>query len=115
MNDQSDDQPFELDPSLVDRFAAIVGEKYALRDQAEIAPYITERRGLWHGRTSLVLRPGSVEEVGRIMRLATETKTPVVPQSGNTGLVGAQVPDKSGHDIILSLSRLNRIREIDVL
>ncbi|TIT83299.1 MAG: FAD-binding oxidoreductase, partial [Mesorhizobium sp.] len=115
MNDQSDDQPFELDPSLVDRFAAIVGEKYALRDQAEIAPYITERRGLWHGRTSLVLRPGSVEEVSRIMRLATETKTPVVPQSGNTGLVGAQVPDKSGHDIILSLSRLNRIREIDVL
>ncbi|TIX07919.1 MAG: FAD-binding oxidoreductase, partial [Mesorhizobium sp.] len=86
MNDQSDDQPFELDPSLVDRFAAIVGEKYALRDQAEIAPYITERRGLWHGRTSLVLRPGSVEEVSRIMRLATETKTPVVPQSGNTGL-----------------------------
>ncbi|RWA74998.1 FAD-binding oxidoreductase [Mesorhizobium sp. M1C.F.Ca.ET.193.01.1.1] len=109
------DQPFDLDPVLIDRFAAIVGDKYALRDQADIAPYITERRGLWHGRTSLVLRPGSVEEVSRIMRLATETGTPVVPQSGNTGLVGAQVPDKSGHDIVLSLSRLNRIREIDVL
>ncbi|MDX8516868.1 FAD-binding oxidoreductase [Mesorhizobium dulcispinae] len=115
MNDLTDDQPFDLDPALIDRFAAIVGEKYALRDQADIAPYITERRGLWHGRTSLVLRPGSVEEVSRIMRLATETGTPVVPQSGNTGLVGAQVPDKSGHDIVLSLSRLNRIREIDVL
>ncbi|RWD96044.1 FAD-binding oxidoreductase [Mesorhizobium sp.] len=115
MNDLTDDQPFELDPALIDRFAAIVGEKYALRDQPDIAPYITERRGLWHGRTSLVLRPGSVEEVSRIMRLATETGTPVVPQSGNTGLVGAQVPDKSGHDIVLSLSRLNRIREIDVL
>src|SRR5438046_8391318 len=49
------------------------------------------------------------------MRLATETGTPVVPQSGNTGLVGAQVPDRSGREIILSLSRLNRIREIDVL
>ena len=109
------DQPFDLDPALIDRFAAIVGDKYALRDQADIAPYITEQRGLWHGRTSLVLRPGSVEEVSRIMRLATETGTPIVPQSGNTGLVGAQVPDKSGHDIVLSLSRLNRIREIDVL
>ncbi|RRI05487.1 FAD-binding oxidoreductase [Mesorhizobium tamadayense] len=115
MNDLTDDQPFDLDPGLIDRFAAIVGDKYALRDQADIAPYITERRGRWHGRTSLVLRPGSVEEVSRIMRLATETGTPVVPQSGNTGLVGAQVPDKSGHDIVLSLSRLNRIREIDVL
>ena len=109
------DQPFDLDPGLIDRFAAIVGDKYALRDQAEITPFLTERRGLWHGRTSLVLRPGNVEEVSRIMRLATETGTPVVPQSGNTGLVGAQVPDKSGREIILSLSRLNRVREIDVL
>lgn len=99
---------------LVQRFAAIVGDRYALRDQANIAPYLAERRGLWHGRTSLVLRPGSVEEVSRVMRLATETRTPVVPQSGNTGLVGAQVPDASGHQIVLSLSRLNRIREIDV-
>ncbi|RWH13669.1 MAG: FAD-binding oxidoreductase, partial [Mesorhizobium sp.] len=65
------DQPFDLDPALIDRFAAIVGDRYALRDQADIAPYITERRGLWHGRTPLVLRPGSVEEVSRIMRLAT--------------------------------------------
>ncbi|AZO09253.1 FAD-binding oxidoreductase [Mesorhizobium sp. M3A.F.Ca.ET.080.04.2.1] len=111
MNDQSSD----LDPSLVARFAAIVGDQYALRDQADIAPFITERRGLWHGRTSLVLRPGSVDEVSRIMRLASESGTPVVPQSGNTGLVGAQVPDKSGREIVLSLSRLNRIREIDVL
>jgi FAD/FMN-containing dehydrogenase len=104
-----------LDPALIDRFAAIVGDKYALRDEQDIAPYLIERRGLWHGATSLVLRPGSVDEVSRIMRLATETGTPIVPQSGNTGLVGAQVPDRSGREIVLSLSRLNRIREIDVL
>lgn len=104
-----------LDPALIDRFAAIVGDKYAIRDEQDIAPYLIERRGLWHGVTSLVLRPGSVDEVSRIMRLATETGTPIVPQSGNTGLVGAQVPDRSGREIILSLSRLNRIREIDVL
>ncbi|RUX52253.1 FAD-binding oxidoreductase, partial [Mesorhizobium sp. M7A.F.Ca.US.014.04.1.1] len=104
-----------LDPALIDRFAAIVGDRYALRDQQDIAPYLIERRGLWHGATSLVLRPGSLDEVSRIMRLATETGTPIVPQSGNTGLVGAQVPDRSGREIVLSLSRLNRIREIDVL
>jgi FAD/FMN-containing dehydrogenase len=109
-----DDVSSALDSGLVARFATIVGDRYALRDQADIAPYLTERRGLWHGRTPLVLRPGSVEEVSGIMRLASETKTPVVPQSGNTGLVGAQVPDASGHEIVLSLSRLNRIREIDI-
>ncbi len=104
-----------LDPALIERFASIVGDKYALRDQADIVPYLTEQRGLWHGSTALVLRPGSVDEVSRIMRLASETGTPVVPQSGNTGLVGGQVPDKSGREIVLSLSRLNRIREVDVL
>ena len=104
-----------LDPTLLDRFAAIVGERHALRDAGDIEPYLTERRGLWHGQTRLVLRPGSVGEVSAILKLATETNTPVVPQGGNTGLVGGQVPDGSGREIVLSLSRLNRIREIDPL
>lgn len=104
-----------LDPALLARFAAIVGDSHALREQQDIAPYLIEPRGLWHGKTSLVLRPGSVEEVSRIMKLATETKTPIVPQSGNTGLVGGQMPDASGGEVVLSLSRLNRIREIDIL
>jgi FAD/FMN-containing dehydrogenase len=104
-----------LDPGLVQRFAEIVGARHALTSQQDIAPYLIEPRGLWHGRTSLVLRPGSVDEVSRIMRLATETGTPIVPQSGNTGLVGAQVPDAVGGQVVLSLSRLNRIREVDLL
>src|SRR5690606_21992351 len=101
-------------PALLDRFAAIVGERYALRSEADIAPFVTERRGLWPGITPLVLRPGSVAEVSAILRLATEARTPVVPQGGNTGLVGGQMPDSSGREVVLSLSRLNRIREIDV-
>ncbi|EXL10199.1 FAD-binding oxidoreductase [Aquamicrobium defluvii] len=104
-----------LDPGLVRRFAEIVGERHALTDTGDIAPYLIEPRGLWHGRTSLVLRPGSVDEVSRIMRLATETRTPIVPQGGNTGLVGAQVPDEGGGQVVLSLSRLNRIHELDLL
>lgn len=103
-----------MDASLIERFVAIVGEKYALRDEADIAPFVTERRGLWGGKTPLVLRPGTVEEVSAILKLATETGTPIVPQGGNTGLVGAQMPDQTGKEVVLSLSRFDRIREIDL-
>ncbi|MGF7008616.1 FAD-binding oxidoreductase [Aminobacter sp. BE322] len=105
--------PNGLDPALAERFTAIVGERYAVRQGSDIEPYVHEPRGLFTGATSLVLRPGSVEEVSAIMKLATESRTPVVPQGGNTGLVGGQVPDRSGGQVVLSLSRLNRIREID--
>ncbi|WP_188821049.1 FAD-binding oxidoreductase [Brucella endophytica] len=101
------------DNAVLDRFAAIVGEKNAVRDANDIAPYLVEQRDLYHGRAAMVLRPGSTEEVAQILKLATETGTPIVPQGGNTGLVGAQQPDGSGRAIILSLSRMNRIRNID--
>lgn len=104
-----------MDVALIARFAAIVGARHAVTDAAEIEPYVTEQRGLFSGVSPLVLRPGSVEEVSAIMKLATETRTPIVPQGGNTGLVGAQMPDRSGNQIVLSLSRMNRIREIDPL
>lgn len=102
-----------LPDDLLDRFAAIVGAPHALRESSDIVPYVAEQRGLYPGLSPLVLRPGSVEEVSRIMRLATSTRTAIVPQGGNTGLVGGGVPDRSGREIVLSLSRLNRIREID--
>ena len=107
-------QPDSLSPELIARFAAIVGEKNALTTPEDIAPHIMERRGLFGGATSLVLRPANTEEVSQIMRLATDTGTAIVPQGGNTGLVGAQMPDQSGKQVVLSLSRLNRIREIDL-
>src|SRR5690606_14009070 len=74
----------------------------------------TERRGLWGGKTPLVLRPGTVDEVSAILKLATETGTPIVPQGGNTGLVGAQMPDRTGTEVVLSMSRFDKIREIDL-
>lgn len=103
-----------MDQALLDRFAAIVGESHALRMPAEIEAFTIEPRGLWPGVTPLVLRPGSVAEVSAILKLASETGTPIVPQGGNTGLVGGQMPDRSGHELVVSLSRLNRIREVDV-
>jgi FAD/FMN-containing dehydrogenase len=104
-----------LDPALIARFAEITGARYALTGEADVAPYVVERRGLWAGRASLVLRPGSVDEVSRILQLATETRIPIVPQGGNTGLVGGQMPDRTGREVVLSLSRLDRIRELDPL
>ena len=103
-----------MDAGLIGRFAAIVGPRHALTDPAETEPFAIERRGLWPGATPLVLRPGSVSEVAAILRLASETATPIVPQGGNTGFVGGQVPDAGGREVVLSLSRLNAIREIDV-
>ncbi len=101
------------DDDLINRFAAITGSAFALRAEFDIAPYLVERRGLYHGKSSLVLKPGSAQEVSEILQLASKTGTPVVPVSGRTGLVGGQVPSGNGSDIVVSLERMNRIRDID--
>jgi FAD/FMN-containing dehydrogenase len=106
-----DKPPAKIDPPLLARFAAIVGEKYAITDPQAQAPYLMEQRNIYHGRTPMVLRPASVVEVVGILKLANETATPVVPQGGNTGLVGGQVA--LNDEIVLSLARLDRIREVD--
>jgi FAD/FMN-containing dehydrogenase len=98
---------------LVDRFRAVVGAANALTEPADTTRYLVEERGLYFGRTPVVLRPGSVAEVQAIARLAHETGTPLVPQGGNTGLVGGGVPDESGHEVVVSLERLDRIRDVD--
>jgi FAD/FMN-containing dehydrogenase len=100
-----------LAPDLVARFVAIVGAKNAITDPAEQESYLVEERGLYHGRSAAVLRPGSVGEVSAILRLANEIGVPIVPQGGNTGLVGGQIPLEG--EIVLSLRRLDRIREVD--
>jgi len=100
-----------VSPDLLARFAAIVGERHALSDPAAIAPFLTEERGLYHGRSALVLKPGAVAEVSAILKLANDTGTPIVPQGGNTGLVGGQTPHNG--EIVLSLKRLDRVREVD--
>lgn len=103
-----------LTSHLVARFAALVGAGGALTAPDDVAAFCEEPRGKWPGRAGMVLRPSSTGEVAAILKLADETRTPIVPQGGNTGLVGGQTPDVSGSEIVLSLARLNRIREIDV-
>jgi FAD/FMN-containing dehydrogenase len=102
-------------PSLIERFAAITGVQNALTDPSDIAPHLIEQRGLYKGESPLVLRPANTEEVAAILRLAHETNTAVVPQGGNTGLVGGQTPMPGKGEIVLSLSRLNKIRSLDTV
>ena len=100
-----------LSPDLVARFRAVVGDKYAVTDAADIAPYLTEERDLFHGRSPLVLRPGSTAEVSAICKIASEHRIALVPQGGNTGLVGGQTPHNG--EVVVSMRRLDKIREID--
>jgi FAD/FMN-containing dehydrogenase len=100
-----------LRPDLLARFAAIVGEKHAITDPQAQAPYLLEMRDMFRAHTPVVLRPGSVAEVSEIVKLANETSTAIVPQGGNTGLVGGQVPLHG--EVLLSLNRLDRVREVD--
>ncbi len=106
-----DKPPNAIDPALLKRFAAIVGDKFAITDPQMQAPYVVERRDMFDGHTPLVLRPGSVAEVAAILKLANDTATPIVPQGGNTGLVGGQTP--LNNEIVLSLNRLDSIRDVD--
>jgi FAD/FMN-containing dehydrogenase len=100
-----------LSPELIARFRAIVGDKYAVTEAADIAPFISEERGLFHGRSPLVLRPGSTAEVSAICYLASAHKIALVPQGGNTGLVGGQTPHNG--EVVVSTRRLDKIRDLD--
>ena len=100
-----------LSPELIARFRAIVGDKYAVTEAADIAPFISEERGLFHGRSPLVLRPGSTAEVSAVCRLASAHKIALVPQGGNTGLVGGQTPHNG--EVVVSTRRLDKIRDLD--
>jgi D-lactate dehydrogenase (cytochrome) len=104
-------QPPPLAPELIARFRRIVGEKYAVTDAADIAPYVTEERNLFHGHSPLILRPGSTAEVSAICKLASEHRIALVPQGGNTGLVGGQTPHHG--EVVISMRRMDNIREVD--
>jgi FAD/FMN-containing dehydrogenase len=97
--------------AVLPRFAKIVGEKNAVRG-GEMEPFLREQRDLYRGKAAMVLKPANTEEVAKILALADKTKTMIVPQGGNTGLVGGQTPfDKNA--IVVSTTRMNKIREVD--
>jgi FAD/FMN-containing dehydrogenase len=94
---------------------AAIGEAYVLDAAADMAPFLTDWRGRFTGKAAAVLRPGTVEQVAALVRACAEHRVALVPQGGNTGLVLGGVPDASGCAVVLSLARLNTIRQIDTV
>lgn len=94
---------------------AIVGESNVLTAEADVAGYLVDWSNRFHGRTPAVVRPANTEEVSKVLAWANATGTAVVPQSGNTSLVGGGTPSPEGKAILLSLSRMNKVEEIDVV
>lgn len=98
-----------VDASVIARLKAAC--KSSTDDPAEIAPHLVEWRSKYRGRSPLLLKPQTTAEISAILSICNETRTSIVPQGGNTGLVGGQIPLNG--EIILSFERMNRIREVD--
>ena len=92
----------------------IVGARHVLTDPALFAGALVEPRGLYQGKALALVRPGATKEVAAVAAFCNEARIGMVPQGGNTGLVGGQTPDLSGEEIILSTQRLRAIREVDL-
>jgi FAD/FMN-containing dehydrogenase len=90
-----------------------IGDAHVLTEAAAIAPYLLDQRRRFNGKALAIVKPGNTEQVAAIVELCNRFQVPLVPQGGNTGLVLGSVPDTSGKAIVLSLTRLNRIRSID--
>lgn len=97
----------------VNRIKKVLPPAAWTQDTDVIAPRLTEWRGLFEGRTPLMATPRTVDEVATIVRICCETRTPMAVQGGNTGLVGGGIPDISGKEILITLSKLNKIRELN--
>ena len=100
-------------PDVLAGLAGIVGASHVVTDPDLIAGHLVEPRGLYQGRALALVRPDSTAQTARVAAFCNDRRVPVVPQGGNTGLVGGQIPDSSGGEIVLSLRRMDRVREVD--
>src|SRR5689334_23179550 len=110
---ESPTMPRPPEPSTLERLKAIVGPGGWTDDPAELAPQLREWRNRYVGRTPLLLRPARAEDVAAIVRVCAEAEVGVVPQGGNTGLVGGQIPSIDGSQVLINLGRMNRVRAVD--
>ena len=98
--------------SLVDKIRSRFGERSVLTEPQDVEPWLTDWRGRWTGKAGAILQPSSAEEVAAIVQLAVGLGIPLVPQGGNTSMVGGATPPDDGSALILSLRRMNRVRSI---
>ncbi|MGB5725172.1 MAG: FAD-binding oxidoreductase [Parasphingorhabdus sp.] len=96
-----------------EKMQSVVGAKGYTSDDDDMAPWLTDWRGRYTGAASAMISPASTQETAEILRIANEHAVAVVPQGGNSGMVGGATPDASGQSVILSLRRMNRIRTIE--
>jgi FAD/FMN-containing dehydrogenase len=105
--------PRPPDTATLERLKEIAGPAGWSDDPDTLAPHLVEWRSRYQGKTPLLLRPANTAEVAAIVRVCAEAEVGIVPQGGNTGLVGAQIPHASGHEVLVNLSRMNRVRFVD--
>ncbi len=105
--------PHAVPSDLLDGIKAAVGPKGWSDDAARLEPSLVDWRQRYRGCTPLLVRPGSTAEVAAVVRLCAAARVPVVPQGGNTSLCGGSIPSADGGEILLSLSRMNRVRAVD--
>ncbi len=101
--------------NILEKLRAITGPAGFIDQPADMAAYLREHRGLYQGETALIVRPASTAEVAAVVAACAENSMAIVPQGGNTGLVGGQIPFPGDNAILLNLSRMNRIQNIDLL
>ncbi|XLZ71632.1 FAD-binding oxidoreductase [Massilia sp. SR12] len=102
-------------PAFLAACRALLGDTHVIADEAGMAPYLRDWRGRFTGRALAVLRPADTEQVAATVRLCVQARIPMVPQGGNTGLVLGSVPDASGGSVVLSLARMQTIRQVDAV
>ena len=100
---------------VIEKIRHVVGPQGILTAAADLEPYVVDWRGVYRGTAVAVVRPANTAEVAAVMKICADTGTPLVPQGGNTGMCGASVPNASGGEIVLALSRMNKIIEVDPL
>jgi FAD/FMN-containing dehydrogenase len=104
-----------ISKEVLDRLRAVVGPVGIIEEPNDIAPYCRSWRDDWQGRVPAVLRPLTTREAAQIVSICAETGVAIVPQGGNTGLTGAGQPHDNMSEVIVSTSRMKRIRDIDVV
>jgi FAD/FMN-containing dehydrogenase len=108
-----DHAPHAADPSLLEAFRQLLGPLGVLSEPGDLAPHLSDWRGLYQGEAMAVLRPASTAEVSACVTLCAAQGIAIIPQGGNTSMVGGATPEARPRQVVLSLARMNRVREVD--
>ena len=102
-------------PAVLESLRGIVGDKGLIQDELAKQPFVTDWRGTLVGSAAVVVRPANTDEVSRVVKLCFDNGIAIVPQGGNTGLMGGATPYPTHSGIVLSLGRMNHVLEVDAV